>query len=157
MKWLGHHWRRVLLILVGLLGLTALAGWEVFGLHADDSTGYSSPSAVQAYTGVAPPASAVHIHTAGYRQGMDFSHYVRFEAPVTDCIAYAQKVTHSTPLTVNGALMLGPSFIREEQRDLPNCWTWFDLPTAMNVIGATPGAAVWVDQSRGVFYFYEGF
>ena len=156
-KWLGRHWRSVLTALIVLLGLAAWAVWEVVGLHVEDSSGYSSAVAVKNYTGIPPPTSAVHIRRAGYRQGMAFSRYVRFEAPVADCLAYAQKVTHGMPLTANGGVILGPSWIHEEQRNLPHCILWFDLPNATNVVGASPGADVWVDQLRGVFYFYDGF
>ena len=158
-SWLRLHWRALLVGVVALLGLAAWVGWEVFGLHVDDPMGYTSASAVKDYIGIPPPASAIHIHTAGYEQGMEFSHFVRFEAPVGDCVAYAQKVAHGMPPTADGVVRFDRSLISYERSKLPNS-TWFDLfdlPDTKNIVGADPGAKVWVDQSRGVFYFYEGF
>src|SRR5262249_53809873 len=101
------------------------------------------------------PAQAAHIKTAGFSQGMVFSHYVRFEAPVDVCLAYAKQVAHGAELTPESPDVLD-SIIRKDRprfRDL----SWFDLAGAGDLIGAHPGVFVWVDRARGVFYFFDGF
>jgi hypothetical protein len=155
-NWFGPH-PKVLIGIVGFLGVVAWAGWRFFGLHVDNPTGYSSPATVLGYTGFPPPPSAIHIRTAGFSEGMAFSHFVRFEAPVADSIAYAQKIAHGKPLAVDDPGGRYQSFVFDEQKYIPNLTAWFDLPSAKNVVGAEPGPQVWVDQSRGVFYFYLGF
>src|SRR4051812_29697918 len=69
----------------------SLGVWRFFSLHVEEPQGYSSAGTVKKYTGILPPPQASHIQTAGFSEGMVFSHYVRFEAPVDVCTAYATR------------------------------------------------------------------
>lgn len=151
-----RRWWPLLLVPVVLLAGICWAGWSFLRLQVNDPIGNSSPAIVQEYTGVAPPPEASNIRTAGHSKGMIWSHYVRFEAPVPVCLAYAQKVVHGNPLTTNFT-QLTDGVIQNDRRLLLNM-NWFDLPNATNLVGAdSEGSTVWVDQDRGVFYFFAGF
>lgn len=160
LKTVARHARRwwpllavPLIVVVGL----GLAWWWFNRLQVNDPVGASSPAMVQEYTDVAPPAEASNIRTAGFSQGMVWSHYVRFEAPVPVCLAYARRVAHGMQLTANFAQLDVGIIIQKDRRRLPNM-NWFDLPNAANLVGADyEGKTVYVDQSRGVFYFFAGF
>ncbi len=151
-----QRWWPLLLVLVILLGGIGWAMWSFLRLQVNDPIGNSSPAIVQEYTGVTPPPEASNLRAAGHSKGMIWSHYVRFEAPAPVCLAYAQKVVHGTPLTTNFT-QLSDGVIQNDRRLLRNM-TWFDLPSATNLVGADfEGSTVWVDQDHGVFYFFAGF
>src|SRR5205814_5957766 len=97
-------------------------------LRVDEPTGYSAASKVEGYTGVPVPAQSVHIKTAGFSKGMIFSHYVRFEAPVEVCLAYAKQVARGAELTPASPDAMDSilAMNRPRFRDL----SWFDLPSA---------------------------
>jgi hypothetical protein len=152
-----------------LLGLAVVAAtvtftvWRWSSLRVDDPAGFSSPSVVTQYTGVAPPAQATHIRTAGYSHGPIYSHYIRFEAPANVCLVYAQQLAAGSKLIPAEPDCMDS--VLTHDRTLLTHLGWFDLPRATNLVGATSGAtsgptagaSIYVDQSRGIFYYFNGF
>lgn len=145
------------LITLGLpLATVALFAWVLFGFHIDEPSGFVTATQAAAYTGLPLPPEAKNIRMAGYRQWIEEAQYVRFEAPVDVCLAYAAKVVASPDplpaaddhLRVSAAKPLRPKAFRD--------FSWFDLDKATNVVsgGGNTGlfTTVWVDRDRGVFY-----
>lgn len=81
-----------------VLAVVVSVVWELFGLHVTDPTQPATPAQAQAYTGVALPKEARNIRIAGYRQWIEFAHYVRFEAPVNVCLKYAAAIAPGAAL-----------------------------------------------------------
>jgi hypothetical protein len=161
--WTGRlvHWayRRRYWIIGATIAAVVAGGfiyWEACCTHVDNPSGYSTAADVQDYLEFPIPTSASHIRTAGWRHGMGFSRFIRFEAPVADCLGYALRIAKGKPLTKDGAPW-GGTFLTDEQRYIPGLLVWFDVGSAKDLVGAEPGPMIGVDQLRGVFYYYEGF
>jgi hypothetical protein len=146
-----RRWWPVAMVLAAavLFGL-----WEMFARHVDEGRP-GSRAEVTAFTSVPPPPQAAKIWVASYGEGpMAFSHYVRFEAPPAVCRAYAAAV-------VPGATLSRPddNSVALDLEIFKNM-SWFDLGQATTLVGARgsmprPNIHVWVDTTRGVFYFME--
>lgn len=109
------------------------------------------------------PASSHNINYAMYADWQAYQQFVRFEAPVEDCIRYIDLVLEwddkihkrksSYPrLTVTGASPLdGDSMMGS----IP----WFDVNKIRHGIYTGKASShtpeIWVDTDRGIFYFYE--
>jgi hypothetical protein len=105
--------------------------------------------------GVPLPPEARNIRVAGWSQWIAHESYLRFEAPVPVCLQHAAKVLPDETLLPVPANVLAN--IRPVQPGIFKDFSWFDLTTAQNVVGAGGGGSqqpqIWVDQKRGVFYY----
>jgi dienelactone hydrolase len=107
------------------------------------------------------PDSATRIQYAAWSQGVGYEVYVRFEAPISDCLEHATNVLQpyakqSGSSIVSWAAASPPEdFPKSEAFDLQ----WFDISRfARGVVfslGNHWGPVVWVDTSRQCFYFID--
>jgi hypothetical protein len=127
--------------------------WELFFPHRYEPT-HSTAAAVARITSLPAPPEAKNIRTAEYHHFQAFAEYVRFEAPVDVCLRYAESIAGEKlkPVDAGDLQMYQQRFLIGGFRDLK----WFDLSTAVDVVGAGGGPSVpevWVDRKRGVFYY----
>lgn len=138
-----------------LAALAVFGLWDMFGLHVDEGRP-GSPAEVTAFTSIPPPRQATKIWVASFEDGggWGFSHYVRFEAPPAICCQYAAAILPG--IVPSGSDNFHPSL----DPDIFKSMSWFDLGNAVTLIGASgrnprPNIHVWIDTTRGVFYFME--
>lgn len=139
---------------VAVLGVVGWFAWSLFGFHVTESRGPISASKAESITGLKVPPAAKNIRAAGYSQWIEYAQYLRFEAPADVCLRYASMV-------VPGATQPADEYeLKDDARlvraDAFDDFSWFDLDKGQNVItkGGGPGQPqVWVDQTRGVFYY----
>jgi hypothetical protein len=129
--------------------------WQLTVLHVTEPAGPVSLAEAQSLTDIKLPASAVHVRIAGYSQWVQYEHFMRFEAPVADCLSVAAAVVPGQELEpVDDADRLadqGPT-----RKDVFRNFNWFDLSKSRNLVCAGFGPntpMVWVDLDRGVFYY----
>ena len=140
----------VLLFSVGLFWF-----WEAIRLHVDEVRP-GSPAEVAEFTSVAPPSQATKIRVASFQEsgGWGFAHYVRFEASPAICSRYAAAVVPGATLSASD------NFHASLDPDVFKDMSWFDVGHAGTLLHARgnmprPNMHVWVDTTRGVFYFME--
>jgi hypothetical protein len=138
-----------------VLGIIIWIGWVYCGVHVTDSYGPISASKAESITGLKVPPEAANIRAATFHQWIETAQYLRFEAPVDVCLQYASLV-NSGPVTQRAdeySLKDGVHLLRPE---VFGDFSWFDLDKAQDVVtdGGGPSVPqVWVDRSRGVFYY----
>ncbi|MBC7782813.1 MAG: hypothetical protein H7144_03155 [Burkholderiales bacterium] len=140
---------------VAVLGVIVWFVWSLFGFHVTESRGPCIASKAESITGLTLPPESKNIRAASYSQWIEYAQYLRFEAPVDVCVRYASTVVPgaATQPADEFNLKNGASLIRSGAFD---DFSWFDLDKAQNVVTAGGGpsqAQVWVDQTRGVFYY----
>jgi hypothetical protein len=110
---------------------------------------------------IALPETATNIQYAVWSLWQASQTFVRFEAPVTDCLKHAEAVmqpyaqragVNISPTNVVGPLP-APSIVSPKDLTVD----WFDLPhfsagVQFQVNGAR-APTVWVDTNRGCFYY----
>lgn len=107
------------------------------------------------------PSSATNIQFAVWSLWQASQTFVRFDAPVSDCLEHAltvlQPYAQRAGLTIASANVSGPMpaplVVAPKDLAIP----WFDLPrfsagVSFEVSGGR-APAVWVDTNRGCFYF----
>jgi hypothetical protein len=141
---------------IAIVGMTVWFLWSLVGFHVTESSGPISPSEAESIAGIRVPPQAKNIRAANYSQWIEYAQFLRFEAPVDVCLRYASTVAPGAatrPVVDEPELTRNASPIRTGAFD---DFGWFDLDKAQNVItaGGGPGEPqVWVDQTRGVFYY----
>lgn len=140
---------------VAVLGVVVWLVWPLFGFHVTESRGPVTASKAELITGLKLPPEATNIRAASYSQWVEYAQYLRFEAPAEVCLRYAFTVAPgaATQPADDSDLKNGARPIRSGAFD---DFSWFDLDKAQNVITAGGGPSrpqVWVDQTRGVFYY----
>jgi hypothetical protein len=125
--------------------------------------------------GIKLPAEARNVQVVTRKEWLEYEEYVRFEGPVSACLSHASDVVDGEPLLPVPASQLQPrnglpSTAASEGPIQPGNFGprpiglgpapgWFDLSSAINVVGAGGGSRkpqVWVDQTRGVYYYHLG-
>jgi len=145
LKWVGR---------LCVVGVVVWIGWECGGLHVTDSYAPITAAKAESITGLKLPPEATNIRAASYNQWIELAQYIRFEAPVDVCLRYASSI--AGPMTHRAdeyELKDGVRLLRAETFE---DFSWFDLDKAKDVVSAGGGPSVpevWVDQSRGVFYY----
>lgn len=142
---------------VAMLGVVVWFVWSLFGFHVTESRGPITASKAERITGLKLPPEAKNIRAASHSQWVQYACYLRFEAPVDVCHRYASTVAPgaATQPADEFDLKNGARLIRSDAFD---DFSWFDLDKAQNAITAGGGPSqpqVWVDQSRGVFYYRQ--
>lgn len=140
---------------VAVLSFVGWVAWSLFGFHVIEPHGPINASQAESITGLRLPPEAKNIRAAKYGQWAEYAQYLRFEAPVDVCLRYASTVAPgaATQPADESDLKDDARLIRPEAFD---DFSWFDLDTAQNVATAGGGPSepqVWVDQTRGVFYY----
>jgi hypothetical protein len=140
---------------VAVLGLVVWFVWSLFGFHVTESRGPITASKAESITDLKLPPEAKNIRAAKYSQWIEYAQYLRFEAPVDVCLRYASTVAPgaATQPADEFDLKNGARPIRSGAFD---DFSWYDLDKAQNVVTAGGGPSqpqVWVDQTRGVFYY----
>jgi hypothetical protein len=147
--------RSKLFVRVAVLGVIVWFLWSLFGFHVTESRGPINASKAESITGLTLPREANNIRAASYSQWIEYGQYLPFETPVDVCLHYASTVAPGAATEQadeidlkNGARLVRPGTFDD--------FTWFDLDKAQNVVTAGGGPSrlqVWVDQTRGVFYY----
>jgi hypothetical protein len=140
---------------VAVLGLIVWFAWSLFGRHVSEPRGPISASKAESMLGIRVPPEAKNIRAATYSQWMEYAQYMRFEAPVDICLRYAALVVPgaATQPADEYDLIFNARPLRA---DAFEDFGWFDLAKAQNVATAGGGPSqpqVWVDPTRGVFYY----
>lgn len=112
------------------------------------------------------PDSAKNIRYAHFREWIGYETFLRFEAPVEDCLAFAEKIIADShayhgitdPLKPQLNPLKGPvehSLVKSQ--DLKN--DWFDIENIHQGLESRNGPShspkVWIDTERGVCYIWE--
>lgn len=112
------------------------------------------------------PATATNIQYAAYRRWQAYEAFVRFEAPVVDCLAHVDKINklhmdHHPPSDVRIRWKpIDPAALVLKVSGLPSSMktSWFDLQRIQRGQwikgGGSHVPAVWVDEDRGLFYYH---
>lgn len=129
--------------------------WSFLGLHVSEPRGPITATKAESITGIRVPPEAKNIRAASYRQWIEYAQYLRFEAPVDVCLRFASTIVPgaTTQPADEYDLARNAHPIRAGAFD---DLSWFDLEKAQNVVTAGGGSSqpqIWVDQTRGVFYF----
>jgi hypothetical protein len=138
-----------------VLGVIALFAWAMFGLHVSEPAGTITAAEAESIAGIKVPAEATNIRAASYTQSVEYTQYLRFEAAPDVCLRFAASLVPGKPLQSPDAYAPGssvPAHHTSRFKDL----SWFDLATAHDVVTAGGGPStpqVWVDRTRGVFYY----
>ena len=136
-----------------VLVVFGILAWDLLLSHRYEC---SRPLTVQEATRRSPvplPASATNVYVATDRHMVAYSDYVRFEAPVDDCMAHA-------------ALLLGDDHSRVPiTPDSPARWnfigfkkglSWFNIHNISNGTafgGGFSPVRCWIDSDRHIFYY----
>jgi hypothetical protein len=113
------------------------------------------------------PDSAKNVQFASYREWVAALDFIRFEAPVEDCCAIAQKIIaqHNTENPDRRVQGLRPLDRTDRNKDQPMLQSttsplsvpWFDPQSIRKgfVAGETHShtPSIWIDAERGVFYY----
>jgi hypothetical protein len=139
--------------LTAIILFFAYASWELFFPHTYEPK-QSSPADAERITSFAPPTEARNIRVAEFRHFQQFVQYLRFEAPPDVCLRYAESIADIKLHPIDGGQL------ENDARPFPprvfSDFSWFDLDAAKDVVSAGGGPSipcVWVDRSRGVFYY----
>jgi hypothetical protein len=143
------------LVRFGVLGVIVWFAWALFGLHVTEPRRPITVSRAESITDLELPREARNIRAASYSWGVEYSQYLRFEAPPEVCLRYASTVAPraATRPADEFDLRNGAHLTRSGVFD---DFSWFDLEKAQDVVTAGGGPSqpeVWVDQTRGVFYY----
>ena len=140
---------------VAILGVIVWFVWSLIGFHVTESRGPITASKAESITDLKLPPEAKNIRAASYSQWMEYAQYLRFEAPVDVCLHYASTIVPGAAIQPadefdlkNGARLLRSGAFDD--------FSWFDLDKAESVVTAGGGPSrpqVWVDRTRGVFYY----
>jgi hypothetical protein len=140
---------------LAILGVVVWFVWSLFGFHVSEPGGPISAAKAQSMLGVQVPPEAKNIRAATYSQLVEYAHYLRFEAPVDVCLRYAETVVPGATTKPADEYDLAGN-ARPLRAGAFDDFSWFDLDMAQHVVTAGGGPSqpkIWVDQSRGVFYY----
>ena len=142
-------------VLILISSMVVWFAWEVFVLHIEEPRGPVSASKAQSFASIRIPAEATNIRVAGFRHWIQYQQFVRFQAPTAVCLRTATEIASGEKLVAvsSDELAFAPG---PDRKGVFHDFSWFDLPTATNVVAAGGGTGrprVWVDQDRGIFYY----
>lgn len=130
--------------------------WSMFGLHVHEPPGPISVETAAALASIPIPPEAKNIRFAGFSHWIQYEQYLRFEAPVEVCLRHAAVIVPGKTLQPADAFQLRPERFPVD-KNVFRKFDWFDLGgIGQNVVEAGGGPSeptVWVDQTRGVFYY----
>jgi hypothetical protein len=109
----------------------------------------------ESITGLKVPPEATNIRAASHSLWVEYAQYLRFEAPVDVCLRYASTLVRGPTTKPDSELDLTDD-ARSVRADAFDDFSWFDLDKAQDVVTAGGGPSqpqVWVDRTRGVFYY----
>lgn len=145
-KWIGR---------IAVIAVVAGVAWSLFGVQVSEPRGPITASQAQSILGIKLPPEAKNIQAASDSQWIEYEQYLRFEAPVGVCLRYASVIVPgATTRPIDRSELVRMS--RPLRAGAFKEFNWFDLAQAHNLItmgGGPSKPQVWVDRTRGVFYY----
>ncbi|MEI8195515.1 MAG: hypothetical protein WCI73_06375 [Phycisphaerae bacterium] len=128
--------------------------WQLGFSHTYESGRPLTYAEARRHSPISLPPSARNIWIAKHRQWVGFEEYVRFEAPLAECEAFAESLLQNEKLA--------PVDLTDQEPRHPispkgiHDLSWFDLAKVKNGLrndGNMTLKQIYIDRDRGVFYY----
>jgi len=144
--------RSALIGLCLILGFLGLMSWALLVPHWYESAGPLTIGQAKSHSPIALPSSAKNVRIATYHHWIAAVMYVRFEAPVSDCIAHAKLVNPGAtemPLVID-------AFSRPSNPGFHDITPFDERGIKHGVTFGTGGPgepSIAIDLDQGIFYY----